>query len=63
MAKDPVCGMTVDPSKAAATSVYHGQTYCFCAPACKKAFDKEPGKYASSPEPAGGHKGHGHHCC
>lgn len=45
MAKDPVCGMDVDPSQAAATSVYNGQTYYFCSRGCKVAFDKDPEKY------------------
>lgn len=45
MAKDPVCGMNVDESKAAATSSYKGQTYYFCAKRCKESFDKEPEKY------------------
>lgn len=45
MAKDPVCGMDVDEKKAAATSVYKGVTYYFCAAACKKTFDKDPEKY------------------
>ncbi len=44
MAKDPVCGMDVEPAKAA-TSSYQGMTYYFCAQACKEAFDKEPAKY------------------
>lgn len=30
MAKDPVCKMTVDEKKAAATSIYKGKTYYFC---------------------------------
>lgn len=46
MAKDPVCGMDVDESKAAGISVYNGKTYYFCAPGCKTRFDKEPEKYA-----------------
>jgi YHS domain-containing protein len=46
MAKDPICGMDVDEKKAAATSEYNGKTYYFCAPGCKRAFDKEPAKYA-----------------
>jgi YHS domain-containing protein len=46
MAKDPVCGMNVDESKAAATSVYNGKKYYFCAQGCKTRFDKEPEKYA-----------------
>ncbi len=44
-AVDPVCGMEVDPKKAAATSQYQGETYYFCAPGCKEMFEKEPQKY------------------
>lgn len=42
---DPVCHMDIDPVTAAGTSEYHGQTYYFCSPGCKKSFDKEPEKY------------------
>lgn len=42
---DPVCKMTVDEKKTAATSVYKGTTYYFCAVGCKKAFEKDPEKY------------------
>jgi YHS domain-containing protein len=52
MAKDPVCGMDVDPKTAAGQSEYQGETYYFCAPGCKIAFDKEPEKYV-------GHSGDG----
>lgn len=45
MAKDPVCGMTVDEKRAAATFVYQGQTYYFCAVACKDKFMKSPEKF------------------
>ena len=45
MEKDPVCGMLVDPKTAAGKSEYNGKTYYFCAPGCKKDFDKDPGKY------------------
>jgi Cu+-exporting ATPase len=45
MAKDPVCGMTVDENKAAATATHQGSTYYFCAAGCKSAFEKDPGKY------------------
>ncbi len=48
MAKDPVCGMDVDPKSAAGKSEYQGQTYYFCSPGCKQAFDKEPEKYVES---------------
>jgi YHS domain-containing protein len=43
--RDPVCGMMVEPDKAAATSEYKGQTYYFCARGCKVAFDRDPEKY------------------
>jgi RNA polymerase sigma factor (sigma-70 family) len=46
MERDVVCGMQVDPAKAAATSEYNGKTYYFCAKACKNKFDAEPQKYA-----------------
>jgi len=45
MAKDPVCGMDVDETKAAATAEYKDRTYYFCAAACKRAFEKNPEKY------------------
>ena len=45
MAKDPVCGMEVNPEQAAATSEYQGQTYYFCSPSCKQAFDANPSQY------------------
>lgn len=63
MAEDPVCHMTVDPNNAAATSVYEGKTYYFCAVGCKKAFDQDPAKYLSGEEPQGMHGGHGGCCC
>ena len=46
MERDVVCGMQVDPAKAAATSDYNGKTYYFCAKACKTKFDADPKKYA-----------------
>ena len=46
MERDVVCGMNVDPAKAAATSEYNGKTYYFCAKACKNKFDADPQKYA-----------------
>lgn len=45
MERDVVCGMDVDPKTAPAKSEYHGKTYYFCAPGCKKDFDADPAKY------------------
>ncbi len=42
MAIDPVCGMTVDESRPAATTVHAGKTYYFCAPGCKRTFETDP---------------------
>ncbi len=42
MAIDPVCGMIVDEQKAPATAVHEGTTYYFCAPGCKRTFEKDP---------------------
>ena len=45
MEKDVVCGMQVDPAKAAGSSQYNGKTYYFCAKACKAKFDANPSQY------------------
>ncbi|MBI2324568.1 MAG: YHS domain-containing protein [Chloroflexi bacterium] len=45
---DPICDMVVDVEEQRArglTSEHGGETYAFCGPGCKKAFDKDPGKY------------------
>ena len=49
-AKDPVCGMDVDPGQAAGQSEYNGQTYYFCSKGCKVAFDRDPEKYLNASE-------------
>ena len=46
MAKDPICGMEIVERTAPEKSEYKGTTYYFCSPACKKAFEKNPEKYA-----------------
>ena len=46
MEKDPVCGMTVDPKRAAGSSAYLGKTYYFCSSGCKSTFEKNPAKFA-----------------
>ena len=48
MAIDPVCKMTVDEKTATIKSEFKGETYYFCAPGCKKAFDANPEKYLGS---------------
>jgi Cu+-exporting ATPase len=46
MEKDVVCGMQVDPAKAAGTSEFKGKTYYFCSNGCKAKFDANPQQYA-----------------
>jgi Cu+-exporting ATPase len=46
MEKDVVCGMQVDPAKAAGTSQYQGKTFYFCSTACKTRFDSSPAQFA-----------------
>ena len=45
--KDPVCGMWIDPQKAAASVEHDGRTYYFCADGCRNAFEKQPELYLS----------------
>jgi len=45
MATDPVCGMTVEREKAAATFEFAGTTYYFCARGCRDEFAQAPSKF------------------
>jgi len=42
---DLVCGMTVDAVPSNRPFEYQGTTYYFCAPGCRKAFEKDPGSF------------------
>lgn len=42
---DPVCGMEVNPTTAAATRELAGQRYFFCSEGCATRFDADPGPY------------------
>ncbi len=48
MERDPVCGMQVDPAKAAGSSEHEGKTYYFCGAGCKSSFDANPAQYLKS---------------
>jgi len=52
MAKDPVCGMTVDPHTAKHRAEHAGRTYYFCAAGCRTKFVADPEKYLSPAERA-----------
>jgi len=55
--RDPVCGMTVDPSRTAHTAEHSGKRYFFCCAACATKFLADPQKYlrAKPPGPSHGH--------
>ena len=44
-AKDPVCGMTVDPATAKEKATYEGKEYFFCSARCKAKFEANPKQY------------------
>ncbi len=45
LAKDPVCGMTVDPAKAAGWHEYGGKKWYFCSLHCVEKFRRDPQQY------------------
>ena len=45
MKVDRVCGINVDERKTGATYEYKGETYYFCAEACKNKFSRGPEIY------------------
>jgi Cu+-exporting ATPase len=49
-ARDPVCGMLVDPS-AAPHATHGGHSYFFCSPECKTKFESDPEKFLSGSGP------------
>ncbi len=58
-ARDPVCGMTVDPATSEHRAEHHGVTYHFCSAGCRAKFVAAPAKYLkpshggeAAPEPA-----------
>jgi len=51
-ARDPVCGMTVDPASAATRADYAGRTYYFCCAGCRDKFLADPARYVGAPPAA-----------
>src|SRR2546430_5680057 len=58
-AKDPVCGMSVDPTKAAGKIAHNGKTYYFCSKRCEERFTQEPEKFLAAPGTVGMEHAHG----
>ncbi len=50
-AKDPVCGMMVDPHTAKHRHEHRGHTYYFCSPRCREKFIADPEKYLAGEAP------------
>jgi YHS domain-containing protein len=44
-ATDPVCGMRISRSAAAASESYRGHPYFFCSPECQQIFARKPSAY------------------
>src|SRR5258708_30301379 len=51
--KDPVCGMTVAPEKAAGKVEHAANTYYFCSKQCAERFSREPDRFLAVPGSAG----------
>jgi Cu+-exporting ATPase len=58
---DPVCGMSIDPSTAAASTEHEGQTYYFCSHHCHKSFTEDPASYVGAASHDHGGHDHGGH--
>jgi Cu+-exporting ATPase len=52
--RDPVCGMNVDPAKAAASVEHDRKLYHFCCKGCAEKFKADPQKYLSPSYKPGG---------
>ncbi len=53
--EDPVCGMQVDPARAAGGTLVHaGRSYAFCCSGCRERFLADPGVYARYARDDGG---------
>ncbi|MGH9587929.1 MAG: YHS domain-containing protein [Acidobacteriaceae bacterium] len=53
--KDPVCGMTVNPEKAAAKAEFAGEDFYFCSQGCAAKFRENPERYLAADKPAAAH--------
>jgi Cu+-exporting ATPase len=60
LAKDPVCGMQVDPERAAGSESYRGTAYYFCCRGCLERFRADPERYLSGGAAGGRHGRPGH---
>ncbi|MGZ5430444.1 MAG: YHS domain-containing protein, partial [Thermoanaerobaculia bacterium] len=50
---DPVCGMSVDPARAAAKVEHGGKTWYFCSKGCAAKFSANPAGFVSGSKTEG----------
>ncbi len=48
LARDPVCGMSVDPATAKHSTSHGGDTYWFCSAGCEAKFVADPRRYTAA---------------
>ncbi len=51
LAKDPVCGMTVDPATAKHSVDFEGETFHFCSAGCRDKFESAPAAWRDGNPP------------
>ncbi|MBO9197567.1 heavy metal translocating P-type ATPase [Rhizobium sp. 16-449-1b] len=54
VARDPVCGMTVDPAAGKPSLEHEGQRYFFCCEGCRDKFEAAPQDYLTAKDPVCG---------
>lgn len=60
--RDPVCGMRVEPDRAAGTRTASGRTFYLCSAECLQTFDRDPDHYArKAADEHGAHGGRRRH--
>jgi Cu+-exporting ATPase len=62
MAKDPVCGMDVDPHTAKHQHEHAGRTHYFCSAGCRTKFAADPDRYLGDRDPEPGPPGATYTC-
>src|SRR5580700_10972110 len=60
LARDPVCGMSVDPATAKHKAEHAGATYYFCCAGCRGKFVAEPARFLAEPTHAPARSAHEH---
>src|SRR6204780_4379842 len=62
LARDPVCGMSVDPATAKLKADHAGTTYYFCSAGCRGKFVADPERFLAElvHAPAGAAHNHAH---